>query len=249
MMKVKFLSAIWIVTALLASCVQVEDPADSLPTGTAVQELANGPFPTAVLPTGTPLPEPTGTAAVEEAALAPAETSVAPTAELLPGLTEIPCTGLLTSPNQEGPYYSAGSPERSSLIEAGMPGTPILIFGRVFDQNCNPIPGARVDFWQADANGVYDNSGYTLRGHTFTDGNGYYEMESIAPGLYTGRPPHIHVKVFAPDGRELLTTQMYFPGSEGSQDVLVAPDLLVSYLGLDEMGRQQVLFNFVVQFG
>jgi protocatechuate 3,4-dioxygenase beta subunit len=73
-------------------------------------------------------------------------------------------------------------------------------------------------------------------------------MEGIAPGFFTGWPPHIHVKVYARDGRELLTTQMYFPGYEGSQDVLVAPDLLVSYLGSDEKGCQHVLFNFVVQY-
>jgi protocatechuate 3,4-dioxygenase beta subunit len=128
-----------------------------------------------------------------------------------------------------------------------MPGNPILIMGRVFDQDCNPIAGAKVDFWLADVNGEYDNLGYTLRGHVFTDENGYYAMESIEPGLYTGRPPHIHVKVFAPDGRELLTTQMYFPGSEGSADVQAAPALLVTYLGPDQNGRQQVIFNFVIQ--
>jgi protocatechuate 3,4-dioxygenase beta subunit len=161
--------------------------------------------------------------------------------------TLIPCSGALTSPNQEGPYFIAGSPQRDSLIEPGMPGTPILIIGRVFDQNCNPIPGARVDFWLADVNGEYDLAGYRLRGYTLTDDNGSYAMESIEPGLYTGRPPHIHVKVFSPDGRELLTTQMYFPGSEGSNDVLSSPDLLATYLGQDDTGRQLVLFNFVVQ--
>jgi protocatechuate 3,4-dioxygenase beta subunit len=147
----------------------------------------------------------------------------------------------------EGPYYSPGSPERRSLIEAGMLGTPILISGQVFDQDCNLISGASVDFWQADANGAYDNAGFTLRGHVITDNDGFYAMETIEPGLYTGRPAHIHVKVFASDGRELLTTQMYFPGSENSPDVQAAPDLLVGYQGSDNQGRQLVLFNFVVQ--
>lgn len=53
--------------------------------------------------------------------------------------------------------------------------------------------------------------------------------------------------VFAPDGQELLTTQMYFSGSEGSSDVTASPDLLANHLGPDENGRQKVLFNFVVQ--
>jgi protocatechuate 3,4-dioxygenase beta subunit len=165
----------------------------------------------------------------------------------LPEPTPIPCSGVLTSSNQEGPFYSPGSPERSSLIEEGMPGVPILIIGRVFDQECNPIPGAKLDFWLADVDGEYDNLGYRLRGHVFTDPQGNYILESIEPTSYTGRPPHIHVKVFSANGLELLTTQMYFTGSEGSADVSAAPDLLVTYLELDENGQQQVIFNFVVQ--
>lgn len=158
----------------------------------------------------------------------------------------VSCSGALTSPNMEGPYYTAGAPQRDSLIDAGMPGVPILIFGHVYDRNCNPIGGAKVDFWQADANGVYDNVGYTLRGHVLADENGGYAVETIVPGVYPGRPPHIHVKVFAPDGRELLTTQLYFAGSENSGDVRAAPDLLVAFQGLDENGRQRAPFDFVV---
>lgn len=157
-----------------------------------------------------------------------------------------PCTGMLTSPNMEGPYYKAGAPERANLIDAGMPGQPIRISGHVFDADCNPLPGAKVDFWQADAGGVYDNEGYTLRGYVVTDANGAYTLDTIEPGVYPGRPPHVHVKVFAADGRELLTTQMYFAGSESSGDVQAAPDLLVPYLGLDAQGRQRIAFDFVV---
>lgn len=158
-----------------------------------------------------------------------------------------PCTGMLTSPNMEGPYYKAGAPERANLIDAGMPGQQIRISGHVFDADCNPLPGAKVDFWQADAGGVYDNKGYTLRGYVVTDADGAYMLDTIEPGVYPGRPPHVHVKVFAADGRELLTTQMYFAGSESSRDVEAAPDLLVPYLGLDDQGRQRIAFDFVVR--
>jgi protocatechuate 3,4-dioxygenase beta subunit len=247
-MNAKFLWVIWVMAALLTGCVQAGNPTALPVTGTIEQPPVTPTLSSLLLATDTPLPTPTEAPATVAILPTPTGASVeSPVAEL-PAPTEIFCSGALTSPNQEGPYYSAGSPERASLIETGMPGTPIRIIGGVFDQNCNPIPRAKVDFWQADANGVYDNAGYTLSGYIFTDVNGYYEIETIAPGLYTGRPPHIHVKVFAPDGRELLTTQMYFPGSEGSQDVLVAPDLLVTYQGLDEKGRQQVNFNFVVQY-
>jgi protocatechuate 3,4-dioxygenase beta subunit len=161
-------------------------------------------------------------------------------------LTPPPWDGMLTSRNMEGPYYTPGSPERASLIEAGMGGIPILIQGRVFNGDCQPLAGARVDFWQADADGVYDNTGYTLRGHVLSGEDGSYAIETIAPGLYPGRPAHIHVKVFAANGQELLTTQLYFPGSEDSHDVAAAPDLLVTYAGLDEQGRQLITFNFIV---
>ncbi len=183
-------------------------------------------------PVAMPVAAPTISPAAEPAAAAGASAS---------------CTGVLTSPNMEGPYYTPGAPERASLIEPGMAGMPILVSGRVFDEACNPVAGAKVDFWQADASGVYDNRGYTLRGYVVTDEDGAYAVETIEPGVYPGRPPHIHVKVFAADGRELITTQMYFAGSETSRDVRAAPDLLVPYLGLDEQGRQQIAFDFVVR--
>src|SRR5215510_5257642 len=72
----------------------------------------------------------------------------------------------------EGPYYKAGSPERASLLEAGIPGTPIIVTGYVLTPDCKPIPQAWLDFWQADGKGAYDNSGYKLRGHQFTDDAG-----------------------------------------------------------------------------
>ena len=38
-------------------------------------------------------------------------------------------------------------------------------------------------------------------------------MRSIVPGVYPGRTRHIHVKV-QPRGGRVLTTQLYFPGSQ-----------------------------------
>ena len=180
-------------------------------------------------------------------ATAPAVAAPAAANAAAPPATLASCAGVLTSANMEGPYYKAGAPARPNLIEPGMPGQPIRISGRVFDQDCNPLPGAKVDFWQADANGVYDNAGYILRGYVVTGADGAYTLDTVEPGVYPGRPPHVHVKVFAPDGRELLTTQMYFAGSETSRDVQTAPDLLVPYLGLDDQGRQQITFDFVVR--
>jgi protocatechuate 3,4-dioxygenase beta subunit len=126
-------------------------------------------------------------------------------------LPEPACDGAPTPAQAEGPYYTPDTPERKSLLEEGMEGERLLLIGYVLDSNCQPIPNAWLDFWQADANGNYDNAGYTLRGHQFTDGQGRYYLETVIPGLYSSRPiRHIHVKVQPPNG-EVLTTQLYFP--------------------------------------
>jgi protocatechuate 3,4-dioxygenase beta subunit len=74
---------------------------------------------------------------------------------------------------------------------------------------------AKLDFWHADSNGEYDNQGYRLRGHQFTDAQGRYRLETIATGEYSGRTRHIHLKVEPPGARE-LTTQLFFPGDPGN---------------------------------
>jgi protocatechuate 3,4-dioxygenase beta subunit len=242
-MKTGYLWLILIGMIVLAACTQVQGPADTPATDVQVQQLPTTIAPTLTTPSN---PSPTDTTATDQTAGSEVEAPGQAGAASEPTL--IPCPAKLTSANQEGPYYSPGSPEKTSLIEAGMPGVPIQITGRVFDQECEPVPGAKLDFWLADINGEYDNAGFTLRGHLFSDEDGNYTLQSIEPTAYTGRPPHIHVKVFAPDGRELLTTQMYFSGSEESPDVTASPDLLVEYLEPDGDGLKQARFNFVVQY-
>ena len=123
----------------------------------------------------------------------------------------IPACNSLTQPQMEGPYYKAGTPERNSLLEDGMEGTRLVVAGYVLDQDCRPLPNTWLDFWQADANGEYDNASYRLRGHHYTDAQGRYYLETILPGLYTSRPiEHIHVKI-QPEGGEVVTSQLYFP--------------------------------------
>lgn len=225
----------------LAGCASIAaPPSQGLPAGGATSTAATA---------ATPAVEAAALQATAEPLQAPAPTETpSATPDQAGGFTIAPlCTGKLTSADQEGPYYTPGSPEKTSLIEPEMSGEAVLIQGYVFNQDCAAIAGAKVDFWQADASGVYDNVGFTLRGHALTDENGFYAIETIVPGRYPGRPPHIHVKIFAPDGRPLLTTQLYFPGGEASADVQAAPDLLVAFQGVDAQGRRQVVFHFVVQ--
>jgi protocatechuate 3,4-dioxygenase beta subunit len=124
--------------------------------------------------------------------------------------------GAQPTPRQtEGPYFKPDSPERASLLEPGIRGTRIVVAGVVRLANCQPVPRALIDVWHADDRGAYDNSGYRLRGHQFTDDQGRYRIETIVPGNYPGRTRHFHVKVQAPKG-PVLTTQLYFPGEAGN---------------------------------
>ena len=102
---------------------------------------------------------------------------------------------------------------------------------------------ALLDFWQADDRGVYDNTGYRLRGHQFTDEQGRYRLETIVPALYTGRTRHIHVKVQAPN-QPVLTTQLYFPGEpRNNGDSLFNPALLLAVQ--DAPDGKAATFTFV----
>jgi protocatechuate 3,4-dioxygenase beta subunit len=127
----------------------------------------------------------------------------------------------------EGPFFKPSSPERVELLEAGMAGQPIELVGFVLSRACKPLAGVLLDFWQADDKGGYDNSGFRLRGHQFSDAEGRYRLRSIVPGAYVGRTRHIHVKVQPGSGR-LLTTQLYFPGEpKNRSDGLFRSELLV----------------------
>lgn len=127
----------------------------------------------------------------------------------------------------EGPFFKPRSPRRSDLIEPGMTGQPIEITGYVLTRGCKPVPQALIDVWQADAAGAYDNAGFRLRGHLFTDGEGRFRLRTIVPGSYVGRTRHIHVKI-QPPGGQILTTQLYFPGEPGNaRDFLFRKELLL----------------------
>jgi protocatechuate 3,4-dioxygenase beta subunit len=125
------------------------------------------------------------------------------------------CDDDVTLAQTEGPYFTPNSPERTVLREEGMAGTPIILTGFVLTRSCRPIPKALVDLWHANDAGEYDNDGYRLRGHHFTDDAGRWRFETFVPGLYPGRTRHFHVKFQAPN-EPVLTTQLYFPDEPGN---------------------------------
>ena len=126
-----------------------------------------------------------------------------------------------------GPFFTPNSPKKASFLADGRRGTTLVVSGAVLTTSCQPVAGALLDFWQADADGNYDNDGYRLRGHQFADGQGRYRLETIVPGLYPGRTRHLHVNVQPPEG-SVLTTQLYFPHEpENERDTIFRSECLM----------------------
>ena len=149
-----------------------------------------------------------------------------------------------TPRQSEGPFYTPGTPRRTNLVEAGMPGERLRLTGRVLDTRCRPVAGALLDFWQADADGAYDNERFRLRGHQFADGRGRFRLSTILPGNYSGRTRHIHVKVQRRGG-SVLTTQLYFPGEHQNSDDALFDDALLLDVTRAAGGRLAA-FTFVL---
>jgi protocatechuate 3,4-dioxygenase beta subunit len=115
----------------------------------------------------------------------------------------------------EGPYYLDDQLIRRDITE-GKDGVPLQL--RLTVQNassCKPIAKATVEVWHADATGNY--SGFDgaatptdyLRGGQRTNRSGLAVLDTIYPGWYQGRAPHIHVKVHV-GGNVVHTGQLFF---------------------------------------
>ena len=135
-----------------------------------------------------------------------------------------------------GPFYP-DAPNKLADIDADLvilrgnpataPGQVIHVSGRVLRLDGQPVAGARVEIWQANAEGDYvyprpgDDAVFQGYGATTTDANGRYRFRTIKPPAYGSvffrRTPHIHFKVSGP-GIESLTTQMYFAGEARNED-------------------------------
>ncbi|HET8697449.1 MAG TPA: protocatechuate dioxygenase [Gammaproteobacteria bacterium] len=133
------------------------------------------------------------------------------------------CT--VTPDSGEGPFYFDPALVRSD-VTSGRPGVPLEVaFQITRGRDCAPLPGARLDLWQADALGLY--SGYErqdgvggisiapavgatfLRGTQIADSDGWVRFKTVYPSWYGGRTPHIHFKVFLA-ARERLAGQAFF---------------------------------------
>ncbi len=147
-----------------------------------------------------------------------------------------------TEDNILGPYYRPGAPFRAKISPPQAAGMALLVRGRVWGHDTRqPLRGAVLDVWQANAHGRYDNDDpqqppherlFVNRARLVTDETGYYEFETIHPGAYrTGpnqwRPSHIHYLV-RHEGYATLVTQLYFEGDpRNATDRFIKPSLIV----------------------
>jgi len=131
----------------------------------------------------------------------------------------------LTPAQTEGPFYPVTLPADSDfdLLVHGerryTQGEPVWLDGVVTDVDGKPVRGAVVEIWQCDQQGHYHHPGDGGRadpafqgfGRVSVGAGGEYRFRTIRPAAYSGRTPHIHVKVKLAR-RELLTTQLYVDG-------------------------------------
>lgn len=132
-----------------------------------------------------------------------------------------------------GPFHVEGAPhyDLGEDIANGAKGTPCLVRGTVRGVNGEVVPGAVLDVWQSDEDGLYDVQHVGLdhaqsRGIVAADGQGRYHFRSIvavpyaiphdgpvgqmleATGRHPWRPAHLHFMVKAP-GYETLITHVF----------------------------------------
>lgn len=128
-----------------------------------------------------------------------------------------------------GPFFVDDAPSIpiGGDIAGGAPGQPCWVEGVVTDTEGNPVPGARIEVWEADEAGFYDvqytDNRVAGRAHLYSDDSGRYSFWGLTPTPYpiphdgpvgqllaaTGRSPmrasHLHFMVSAPALRTLVT--------------------------------------------
>ena len=166
-----------------------------------------------------------------------------------------PAGGAVTESTVFGPFFVNDAPkvELGGDIAQGAAGQPCWVEGTVKGVDGEPVPGARIEVWEADEDGLYDvqhPDGRTSgRAHLFADDDGSYRFWSVKPSPYPipfdgpvgdmlqatnrspYRPAHLHFMVSAP-GYHTLVTHIFVRGSEHLQDDAVfgvKPSLIMDF--------------------
>jgi protocatechuate 3,4-dioxygenase, beta subunit len=176
-----------------------------------------------------------------------------------------------------GPFYPL-KPLGQNADLTRVPGRPgraegqvLDVMGRVLNLKGEPVRDAKVEVWQANAQGRYTHPSDTnpapldpnFEGTAVltTDGDGRYRFKTIKPAAYPAgpnrmRPAHIHFQVSGRQDR--LVTQMYFEGDPyndtdrflqtAGRTVLLIAKLLPPTPEL-EPGSKLAMFDLVLNVG
>lgn len=128
-----------------------------------------------------------------------------------------------------GPFFVAGAPEveQGGDIAFGAPGEPCWVEGSVRDTAGEPLPGAVLEVWECDEDGLYDvqrgAERTAARGRLRADAGGGFRFWALTPVPYPiphdgpvgrlldatrrspMRAPHLHFMVSAGGCRTLIT--------------------------------------------
>jgi catechol 1,2-dioxygenase len=139
-----------------------------------------------------------------------------------------------TTANLMGPFWRDHAPSLAhgaSIVRSATSGEPLFVTAHVQDPQGRPVADARVDVWQASADGWYENQDPTqadmnLRGTFTTDARGRIAFRTVRPagypipvdgpvgallraqGRHNLRPAHIHFMLFKP-GFKTQFAQVY----------------------------------------
>jgi hydroxyquinol 1,2-dioxygenase len=136
-----------------------------------------------------------------------------------------------------GPFFVKDSPEVlvGGDVSGSAKGEPCWVEGIVTNTDGDPVPGARIEVWEADEDGLYDvqydDGRIGGRAHLHSDENGAYRFWAVTPTPYpiphdgpvgkmleaTSRSPmrasHLHFMVTA-DGHRRLVTHIFVRGDD-----------------------------------
>ncbi|MDO9309112.1 MAG: intradiol ring-cleavage dioxygenase [Deltaproteobacteria bacterium] len=142
------------------------------------------------------------------------------TAALMP-VAGAPATAAQKCPptpwDEIGPFYRPGAPLRDRI------GKGYVISGTVrSSKDCRPLPGARIEFWQANSSGNYDEA---HRATVIADRQGRYRLETDFPAPYGRRPPHIHILIDMRGFAGLISQHYPQPNRKRSTlDLVISPE-------------------------
>jgi protocatechuate 3,4-dioxygenase alpha subunit len=131
----------------------------------------------------------------------------------------------ITPSQTVGPFLAIGLTwEQGRFVVPGDTPDAVTISGAIYDAAGEPVTDGLVETWQADPDGRFDHPddprgavappvpGFLGFGRCPTDGEGRFEIVTVAPGaLGDGQAPHLAVSVFARGLLDRVVTRIYQP--------------------------------------